>query len=354
MLGPLALARLWRVRFEPVQKPTIETNILDKLRTSKVNRPLNRPLREIGAAVDPQLVRADLGRSELMIDTHPSKPHKGINVYRAIGRDVPDLMLEIGRLREETFRTVGEGSGLERDLDEFDLYYDHFIAWDKSKGEITGAYRIGRVDEILRERGPAGVYTGTLFNLDELFRTDFKTETLEAGRSFVRPDYQRGLTLMFIWSAMARFIIANPRYKFLMGPVSISNEFQENSKHLMVSYLMHNFPHEKSSLVSSKNPPHFESSLSPEDLTALIDASLNLQSLQEFVRQAEGNPRAQIPQLIKLYLELGVRFLAFNKDDDFNSIDGLIWLDIPRIPTEILSRYFGEEGHQDYMRHHPG
>ena len=206
----------------------------------------------------------------------------------------------------------------------------------------------------MRERGKDGVYTGTLFHLDNLFASDFKEGTLEAGRSFVLPEYQRGLTLLVIWMALARFIIANPRYKYLMGPVSISNEFQENSKHLMVSYLMKYHPHEKSELVQSKNPPKFDSNLSPEDLTALVDASLNLKSLQEFVRHAEGNPRAQIPQLIKLYLELGVRFLAFNKDDDFNSIDGLIWLDIPRIPADVLKRYFTDEGYSSYMVHHPG
>ena len=84
----------------------------------------------------------------------------------------------------------------------------------------------------------------------------------------------------------------------------------------------------------------------------MLDSSMNLKELQEFVRHAEGNPRAQIPQLIKLYLELGVRFLAFNKDDEFNSIDGLIWLDIPEIPDAVGIRYFGEEEWRRYLSHH--
>jgi hypothetical protein len=102
----------------------------------------------------------------------------------------------------------------------------------------------------------------------------------------------------------------------------------------------------------AKNPPKFDSSLSPEELTALIDAALNLKELQEFVKQAEDDPKAQIPQLIKLYIELGFRFLAFNKDEDFNSIDGLIWVDIVKVPTGIIGRYMGDEGIAQYRKFH--
>lgn len=296
----------------------------------------------VAGPVERELIVADFGACELMFDSSPDRDTKGMRVYRALGSQIPNLMLEIGRLREETFRTVGEGTGLDRDLDHFDAYYDHFVGWDKGKQEVSGAYRIGRVDVILKNHGPKGLYTHTLFNLDSLLAEDFREGTLEAGRSFVRPEYQRGPTLLVIWMAFARFIMAHPQYRWMIGPVSISNEFQENSKHLMVSYLMENYAHEKSDLVSSVNPPVFHSSLTPEDLTSLLNASMDLGALQEFVRTAEGNPRAQIPQLIKLYLELGVRFLAFNKDDEFNTIDGLIWLDITQVPQSVGERYFGD------------
>src|SRR5207302_5287538 len=135
---------------------------------------------------------SEMKHAEVMVDSTPDKPEKGFFVFRAAGHKIPDTLLEIGRLREETFRTVGEGTGLERDIDRFDLDYDHFICWDKKSREITGAYRIGRMDRILKEKGPDGIYTNTLFNLDELLKTDFREGTLEAGRSFVRPEYQRG------------------------------------------------------------------------------------------------------------------------------------------------------------------
>lgn len=310
-----------------------------------------RPMATLAEPVDRDLLLKDFAGCELMFDSSPDRDNKGMRVYRAIGADIPNAMLEIGRLREETFRTVGEGTGLERDIDHFDAYYDHFIGWDKGKQEVTGAYRIGRVDEILKNHGPKGLYTNTLFNLESLLKTDLGEATLEAGRSFVRPEYQRGPSLLVIWMAFARFIMAHPHYRSMIGPVSISNEFQENSKHLMVSYLMENYAHEKSDLVSSVNPPVFHSSLTPEDLTSLLNASMDLGALQEFVRTAEGNPKAQIPQLIKLYLELGVRFLAFNKDDEFNTIDGLIWLDVTQIPESVGQRYFGD-GWPAYLAHH--
>ncbi len=328
--------------------------ILNKLKSKPVNRRPERPMQPVAPAVPVELLEAELAKIEMLVDSSPDKPDKGTKIYRAIGREIPNLLQELGRLREETFRTVGEGSGLARDIDAFDDYYDHFIAWEKKKREITGAYRIGRVDEILRDRGLTGIYTTTLFQFEGLLKTDFKDGTLEAGRSFVRPEYQRGLSLLFIWMGLARFIMQYPHYKYLMGPVSISNEFADNSKHLMVNYLMKNFPHEKSALVRSKNPPKFESNLSPGELTAIVDAALNLQELQEFVRHAEGDPRAQIPQLIKLYLELGVKFLAFNKDEEFNTIDGLIWLEIPGIPDAVGLRYFGEEGWPKYRSAHLG
>jgi putative hemolysin len=331
---------------------------LDKLKSTKA-QPRRagsdgpRLLTALAEPISMDVVWAELNaKAQVMYDSTPDKPQKGFLIFRSPGKDIPQSLLELGRLREETFRTVGEGTGNSRDIDEFDQYYDQFIAWDKKVRTITGAYRIGRVDEILRVKGPSGVYTNSLFDLETLLGSDFKEGTLEAGRSFVRPEFQRGLTLVMIWMALARFIVAHPQYKYLMGPVSISNEFRENSKHLMVEYLMKNFPHDKSELVLPKNPPHFVSELSPAEIMAMIDASLNLSELQEFVRHAEDNPRAQIPQLIKLYLELGVRFLAFNKDDEFNSIDGLIWLDVPKVPNDIMSRYMNQEEWTSYRKRH--
>jgi putative hemolysin len=337
----------------------LKTALIEKLKANKakMNRTMNRAEKRLLAAliapIPQEKVLSELAaRAEVLYDSSPEKPEKGLKIYCAKGVDIPDVLLELGRLREETFRTVGEGSGLSHDNDAFDMHYLHLIAWDKKANTITGAYRLGQLDKILGKQGPSGVYTNQLFDLGELLKSDFREGTLEAGRSFVRPEYQRGPSLFAIWIGMARLIVKNPRYKNLMGPVSISNEFQENSKHLLVHYLMKKFPHTKSPLVRSKNPPQFDSQLTPEELTLIVDEALDLSALQEFVRCAEDNPKAQIPQLIKLYLDLGVRFLAFNKDNDFNTIDGLIWTDITELPFQVLERYMGTDGARSYLSFH--
>lgn len=329
----------------------IQGQLLEKLKERPRRTDPMRVLRPTAEPLPREVWMAELQKCELLHDSSP-EGKRGFHVYRAYGREIPNIVLELGRLREETFRTVGEGTGLERDNDQFDEFYDHLIAYDKFKQEITGSYRLGRLDEILKAKGTAGVYTNTLFNMEHLLETEFQEGTLEAGRSFVRPEFQRGPTLLMIWVAISNFISRNPKYKYLIGAVSISDEFQDNSKRLMLSYLMKHYPHDKAAEVSSKNPPKFDSNLSPEEIMSIVDASLNLNDLQEFVRQAEDNPKAQIPQLIKLYIELGFRFLAFNKDDDFNSIDGLIWLDVTKVPGGIVARYMGEEGYAKFRAFH--
>ena len=329
----------------------VEAKTLEKLKERPQRRCQDRHLEPIGEPIAKGVYLPELLRADVLVDSSPTSA-RGFKVFRAYGHEIPQTILELGRLREETFRAVGEGSGLARDIDRFDPYYDHLIAFDKSRQEITGAYRLGRIDNILAEKGVPGIYTNTLFNIENLLMTEFNTGTLEAGRSFVRAEFQRGPTLLMIWSAISAFLSENPKYKCLIGAVSISDEFQENSKRLMVSYLMKHHPHEMSKQVTSKNPPTFDSNLSPEEITSLVDASLDLKELQEFVRYAEGNPKAQIPQLIKLYIDLGFGFLAFNKDDDFNSIDGLIWLDVSKIPTPVISRYMGEERWAKYSAYH--
>ena len=333
-------------------KSELQSLIIEKLKANRkrsIQAPSDRELAPLIEPISMSQIETDLGKCDVLYDSSPDKPEKGLKVFCAEGAKIPQLLLELGRLREETFRSVGEGSGLSHDNDAFDEYYLQLVCWDKKLKKITGAYRLGQVDKILNEHGPAAVYTNSLFDLENLLNTDFKTGTLEAGRSFVRLEYQRGPTLFAIWIGIARFIMKNPHYKNLMGPVSISNEFQEDSKHLMVEFLMQKFPHAKSGMVKSKNPPQFKSHLTPEELTAIVDQSLDLGALQEFVRLVEDNPKVQIPQLIKLYLDLGVRFLAFYKDESFNSIDGLIWTDITELPVAVLERYMGTEGAKAYL-----
>ena len=158
-------------------------------------------------------------------------------VIQSEAGQIPNLLSEIGRLREITFRAVGEGTGKPLDLDRFDASYVHIFIWNREKREVVCAYRLGKTDEIMRKHGMRGLYTSTLFHYKQDF-FECLGPALELGRSFVRLEYQKSYTpLLLLWKGIARFIVDNPRYKTLFGPVSITREYQALSKQLMINYL---------------------------------------------------------------------------------------------------------------------
>jgi hypothetical protein len=128
------------------------------------------------------------------------------HVYCARASQIPWALREIGRLRELTFRAVGEGTGRPSDLDLFDASYLHLFLWDAQAAAIAGAYRLGLVDEILARHGKRGLYTHSLFK----YRTrllDSLNPAIELGRSFVRAEYQRSFAPLFLlWSGIGRFV----------------------------------------------------------------------------------------------------------------------------------------------------
>ena len=153
------------------------------------------------------------------------------------GRAIPHLLEEIGRLRELTFRAVGEGTGRARDLDSFDEHYEHLFIWNRKREEVVGAYRVGRIDEIRRRAGQRGLYTASLFHYREPF-FQLLGPALELGRSFVRPEAQRSFApLLLLWKGIGEYLARHPRYLRLLGPVSISNDYRELSRQLLVEFL---------------------------------------------------------------------------------------------------------------------
>jgi len=155
-------------------------------------------------------------------------------VFLADAAFIPSLLAEIGQLRERTFRAVGEGTGLACDLDRFDNHYQHLFLWNSVRQEVVGSYRLGKVDEILKKQGADGLYTNTLFKLKPglLHRLG---PALEMGRSFVRLEYQgQAIPLALIWRGIGEYLVRNPTYKVLFGPVSISKEYEGFSRRLMV------------------------------------------------------------------------------------------------------------------------
>ncbi|MBK9292844.1 MAG: lysophospholipid acyltransferase family protein [Oligoflexia bacterium] len=267
-----------------------------------------------------------------IFDFYPDKPEKGIKVFAARGSEIPTAMLEIARLRELSFRPIGEGSRKYRDIDQYDANYIQLVAWDKEKKRISGGYRLAKIDE------HPNLYVEEFFDLNEVKKLG---KVLELGRSFVHPDYQkRSLTLPALWKAIGRFLLQNPEYKYMMGPVSISNSYKESSKMLMVEFLKQNYMHEVR--VKGAIEPKFHTYLKQKEVEAILKAHPTLDSLSDYIKQLEQDPKKGIPVLIPLYIKMGNRFMGFNYDPAFNSIDGMIITDFTRMPFEELKKYMDE------------
>jgi putative hemolysin len=178
-------------------------------------------------------------------------------------------------LREITFREVGEGTNKATDLDEYDIYYHHLFIWDTEAKMIVGAYRIGLGDEIFYGVGKKGFYINELFKLKEQFTPVLK-KSLELGRSWIRKEYQtKPLPLFLLWKGILKFVIDNPRYRYLIGPVSISNSFSQFSKSLIVDYINRNhFDHEMAQYVKPRKK--FKVNLENIDTDLLISAAIAL------------------------------------------------------------------------------
>ncbi|MCY4178626.1 MAG: GNAT family N-acetyltransferase [Endozoicomonadaceae bacterium] len=261
---------------------------------------------------------------------------------------IPVTLNEIGCLREITFRAAGEGSGKAIDIDKFDQYYQHLFLWNQKKQEVVGAYRIGHTDQILKEKGIAAIYSHTLFDYTKLFIDSLNHPALEMGRSFIRQEYhQNPSALFFLWRGICAYLVKNPRYKVLFGPVSISSSYNELSRQLIVEFLMANhYDHKLAAHVNPVTPykPDHKVPWTKQQLTDIYQTDL-LSSLVRIIEKDKG-----IPILVKHYLKLKGKFAGFNIDKDFNNtLDGLIVVDLSTTDHRILGKYMGAKNVTTYF-----
>ena len=301
----------------------------------------------IAAAVDANALRSDMAA---LSEEDTILRHEQFRVVVARAAQLPAVLPEIGRLRELTFRPVGEGTGRARDLDRFDAHYLHLLIWNEETSEVVGAYRLGPTDEILPRYGLRGLYTSTLFKFRQPLMKHL-TPALELGRSFVRPEYQRGyLPLLLLWKGVCCFVSRNPRYRHLFGPVSISNEYQPISRHL----IQRHFPRtpQAAQLARWVSPRHPLRASWPAHLPEVpADLAGDLQTLAELIEEIE-NGRG-LPVLLRQYLKLGGEVLAFNVDPDFHqALDGLIVVDLVHADATAIGRYMGAENLKRYHAFH--
>ena len=295
----------------------------------------------IAEAVDTNILATEVASmpSESKLATQ-----RGFEVYLTTRQQSPNIVLEIGRLREITFREIGEGSGKARDLDDFDDHYEHLFLWSPDECAIIGAYRLIRVDEVLRERGQAGLYTATLYK----FKQDFLKRlgsALELGRSFIVSRHQKQRhSLMLLWCGIGAYVVRHPQYHTLFGPVSMSQDYTNLSKQLLVWFIRKSFRHPVlSRLVQANNPFKGQAHLRgrTEWISECVQSIDDVSALMSgFEQDGKG-----VPVLFKQYLKMNALLLSFSVDAEFsNVLDGLLLADLRTADSKILRRYFGDEG----------
>src|SRR5215475_15535841 len=308
---------------------------------SKIQEPVAEPISEDLLTQEIQTLSGDRCLAE----------NGEFSVHFGMARDIPQLLLEIGRLRELTFRGAGEGVGKGRDLDSFDDYYWHVLLWNKSKRELVGAYRAGNTAEILETHGVAGLYTSTLFRYDErLFQK--LGPALELGRSFVRPEYQRQYApLLLLWKGIARLVATRPENPVLFGAVSISNDYTQASREMIYRFFESRMQEDNLAALIVPRRPFRPGLLQRWDCRAMCRALRDLDELSEPITDVEADGKG-LPILLRQYARIGGKLLGFNVDRKFsNVLDGLVVVDLRQTHTTVLDRYMGREAAQSFRQH---
>lgn len=306
------------------------------------------PASEVVEAVDPVL----LGRELDSIAAERMLIRVGdMCLFCAPASDIPLTMREIARLREVTFRAVGEGTSLEMDSDEYDDLYEHLFIWDAEKQVIAGAYRVGFGDVLLDNRGFEGFYTYTLFEFSRRLN-DVLRQSIELGRSFVVSDYQRhSLTLLLLWRGILYVLLRNPSYRYLMGPVSMSGGYAMAAKWLLIDYIKTN--HWNTELAKYVVARNGVGALGRPAVDAeLIRGIVSAEEIDKLIRDVEPSGQG-MPVLMKRYLQLGGRVMGFNIDPLFNdTLDAMLILDlcdVPKSKIDMVAREFvGEDVYERF------
>ncbi|MDR2947253.1 MAG: lysophospholipid acyltransferase family protein [Candidatus Adiutrix sp.] len=295
---------------------------------------LKRRPAEIISAVEPSLMAAEI--NNLPPEQILFQDGEFMTV-QALRHQIPMTMVEISRLREATFRAVGEGTGECRDIDTYDNYYTQLFVWNRKRHEIVGAYRLAKTDEIIADKGLAGLYSSTLFTLQPQF-FDRLGPALELGRSFVRQEYQKDYApLYLLWKGIGSYILQSPSHKTLFGLVSISNDYKAISRQLMADfYGKSDRENALSPMVTPRNAFQV-----PKRTRLLSERLLKTErDLNAILSDIEGG--AATPVLLRHYLKLGGTVLKFGIDPSFSkALDGLIVVDLSRTETKYLERYMG-------------
>jgi len=283
-------------------------------------------------------IKKELKSSQLLGETKDKK-----KIYLYSSDDNNSIIInEIGRLRELSFRKVGEGINKKRDIDKYDRYYKHIILWDDEDLEIVGAYRIAECAQIIKELGVDALYTTTLFDYNENF-LPYLSDAIELGRSFVQPKYWGSRALDYLWYGIGAYLKNNPHIRYMYGPVSLSESYSKVAKDMILYFYDTHFK-DTQNLVNAKTPYNFQT-----DKTLIQNLQKEFHAPQykenfKTLKRALGSINTSVPTLYKQYADLceegGIKFCAYNIDYDFsNCIDSFIVVDISKIKESQRKRY---------------
>lgn len=261
---------------------------------------------------------------------------KNYEVFFAEAKQIPNILHEIGRLREITFREVGEGTNESIDIDKYDQYYRHLFLWDDDTKQIAGAYRMGLGSHIYPKYGIEGFYLNGLFRFEPELH-DMMSKSIDMGRAFIIKDYQqKPMPLFLLWRGIIHTTLHYPEHKYLLGGVSISNQFSDFSKSLMIEFMKsHYYDPYIAQYVHPKK--EFKVKLKDADKDFIFDeAEADLNKFDKLIDELEPGI-LRLPVLIKKYIKQNAKLVAFNVDPLFNNaIDGLMYIRIADIPESTM------------------
>lgn len=293
-----------------------------------------KPTKKIASAIRPEVLEGEIKKlREKGLRLLQSKNYE---VFLAQETDMPFLLQEIGRQREITFREVGEGTNNAIDLDEFDSYYHHLFLWDDNNKALVGAYRMGLGAEIFKKYGIDGFYLQDLFRFEpELY--DMMSKSIEMGRAYIISEYQqKPMPLFLLWKGIVHTTLRYPEHKYLIGGVSISNQFSNFSKSLMIEFMKSNYwdPYVAQYVRPQKE---FKVKLKDADKEFIFDETqADLNKFDKLIDEVEPGS-LRLPVLIKKYIKQNAKVVAFNVDPLFNNaVDGLMYIKISDLPESTV------------------
>lgn len=296
--------------------------------------------------VERELIKSELTPDKLLRPTNKANN----NLYVITAHDSPNIMQEIGRLREISFRSGGGGTGKSFDTDHYDYMkkpYRQLIVWDHENEQIVGGYRfLPGTDVEIDENGQPGFVMSHLFNFSPLFIEKYLDKTIELGRAFVQPDYQTtkmGMKSLFaldnLWDGLGALIHVIPNTRYYIGKVTVYNDFPLESRNLLYNYLNKHFPDPDHLIQPISNVPIDPASfkIAAKLLTATSPTD-DYKLLQKELRHSG----ISVPAMWNAYIGLSDSMRVFGTifDEDFGSVyETGIMVDMEDLHEHKRARY---------------